>query len=160
MGAENGKKISDSGYFFSDTGKLTAYIGDLLTAHQGMVNNSLGNQVAANDKQITANDNYFTDSGNHITSNSSPSVSTNGKAKNDIPLPDHPLRDELARHGIHWNWKTVRLANCPWVTPEYVAAHVKARPNDLGLVITLMLRGTPAPKDEKVDNPYYDIEFS
>jgi hypothetical protein len=34
------------------------------------------------------------------------------------------------------------------VTPEYVAAHASARPNDLGLAITLMLRGAAAPEAE------------
>jgi hypothetical protein len=55
------------------------------------------------------------------------------------------LRPLLAAHGINWNWKTAQLAACPWVTGEYVAAHVKAQPDNLGLAITLMLRGAPAP---------------
>jgi hypothetical protein len=60
----------------------------------------------------------------------------------------HPLRKVLERHGISWNRKTAQLVELPWVTEEYVKAHVKARPEHLGLVITLMLQGAPAPEVE------------
>jgi hypothetical protein len=69
------------------------------------------------------------------------------------------LRPVLEAHGIHWNWKTAQLANCSWVTTEYVKAHVKARPKNLGLAITLMLQGAAAPESDE-DDDYYDIDFS
>jgi hypothetical protein len=61
---------------------------------------------------------------------------------------DHPLRRVLESYGIQWNRTTAQLATLPWVTPEYVAAHAQARPKDLGLAITLMLRGAAAPEAE------------
>lgn len=39
-------------------------------------------------------------------------------------------------------------------------AHVKKRPKQLGLVISLMLNGVAAPKLDEADNAYYDIDFS
>ncbi len=61
---------------------------------------------------------------------------------------ENALRAILKKYGIDWNWKTAQLAGCSWVTEKYVAAHVGARRNNLGLAITLMLRGVPAPKQE------------
>lgn len=72
---------------------------------------------------------------------------------------EEALRPVLAQVGIDWNWKTAQLAACEWVTEDYVRAHVKARPKQLGLVISLMLNGVAAPKLDE-ENPYDDIDFS
>jgi hypothetical protein len=151
---ENGSENADSGRFNADSGMVITDFSQLTSFFQSLLRtgqNSLGSPTADFGNPNTDVGKQNTDSG---------TLPTNGKAekRRSIPLPDHPLREVLARHGIHWNWKTVRLANCEWVTPEYIAAHVKARPKELGLTITLMLRGEPAPESAEHDD-YYDIDF-
>jgi hypothetical protein len=68
------------------------------------------------------------------------------------------LRAVLEGYGINWNWKTAQLAQKPWVTAGYIAAHVQARPDNLGLAISLMLQQAPPPKQPASGwkESYYD----
>ncbi|MCB8980623.1 MAG: hypothetical protein H6657_24700 [Ardenticatenaceae bacterium] len=56
------------------------------------------------------------------------------------------IRQTLYAVGIDWNKATAQLANCPWVTEDYIHAHVTAVPSHhLGLAIQRMLDGLPPP---------------
>ena len=56
------------------------------------------------------------------------------------------IRQTLYAAGIDWNKTTAQLAHCPWVTEDYIHAHVTAVPTQyLGLAIQRMLDGLPPP---------------
>jgi hypothetical protein len=56
------------------------------------------------------------------------------------------IRQTLYAVGIDWNKTTAQLAHCPWVTEEYIHAHVMAVPSQhLGLAIQRMLDCLPPP---------------
>ena len=56
------------------------------------------------------------------------------------------IRQTLYAVGIDWNKTTAQLAHCPWVTEDYIHAHVTAVPTQyLGLAIQRMLDGLPPP---------------
>ena len=56
------------------------------------------------------------------------------------------IRQTLYAVGIDWNKTTAQLAHCPWVSEDYIQAHVTAvSPQHLGLAIQRMLDGLPPP---------------
>lgn len=67
----------------------------------------------------------------------------------DQNVTDDDIRAALEANGIALNRATIRLLECPWITPEYIAAHVAADPERIGLVIRRMLDGDPAPTDRR-----------
>lgn len=69
---------------------------------------------------------------------------------------DEAIRAALEANGIALNRSTARLVDCPWVTPDYIAAHVAADPGRIGLVIRRMLDGDPAPAARRAIPPGYE----
>lgn len=84
-----------------------------------------------------------------------PDLSGSSSRSSNVDRRISDLRDEadgrtdyihaaLTANGIAWNKTTAQLADCDWVTPDYIAAHVSNAPS-VGLAIRRMLDGDPAP---------------